>query len=282
MDVGYIGRISKNDFQEINLDAIPTMLTLGGQTFASAYGSLYSQVCTSNSPTCAGVGVDPKSGAFTGTLAAQPFFEAALGGASSAFCSGYANCTTAVVANSKAFTGLTYLKANNVVQIWQSLNGQSSWVPGKTTMDELGQLSAANLSTSLGFSNYNALYISTRMADYHGMTLQSNLTWSRALGTAQSYQATSGNTALNPWNMQANYGPQIYDIPITYNLIGYYQPPFFKNQKGLLGALLGGWTSRRSSLPSPEIRPQSQHPATTLARPPRPTLQQEARPLAMR
>jgi hypothetical protein len=235
VDVGYIGRIAKNDFQELNLDAIPTMLTEGGQTFASAYASLYSQVCSLSTPQCA-----YQASTFTGTLAAQPFFETALGGASSAYCKGYANCTTAVLASASA--NLTFLKANNVASLYQALNNASTWVPGKTTIDELGQANSVGLGGSFGYSNYNASYISVRMADYHGLTFQSNLTWSRSLGTAQSYQATSGNTALDPWNLQANYGPQVYDYPITYNFIAYYQPPFFKNQAGWKGALLGGWT----------------------------------------
>jgi hypothetical protein len=127
-------------------------------------------------------------------------------------------------------------------------------VPGPTTQDENNQVLSSNLSTSLGWSNYNAAYISVRMADWKGITLQSNLTWSRALGTAQSYQATSSNTALNPWNMQANYGPQVYDVPIVYNLIGYIQDPFFKKHD-LLGFFFGGWVF------SPLFTAQSGNPA---------------------
>jgi hypothetical protein len=243
MDLGYIGRIDKNDFQELDLNAIPTMLTLGGQSFASAYGALYTQVCTLTSPTCTGSAVSATGvvtnpqGNTVGTLTAQPFFENALGGSTSAYCKGYANCTTAVAATSG---NLTFIKANNVQSLYQGLNGVSSWTPGNTLMNS--QALSSSLIASTGFSNYNAAYVSVRMADWKGVTLQSNLTWSRALGTAQSYQATSSNTALNPWNMQANYGPQTYDIPIIYNLIGYYQPQFFKNQKGPLGWLAGGWT----------------------------------------
>jgi len=235
VEAGYIGRISKNEFQEMNLDAVPTMLTLGGQTFAQAYGSLYAQVCTLNTPTCA---YQPST--FSGTVTPQPFFETALGGANSSYCKGYASCTAAVLASSSS--NLTFLKGNSVNQLWQALNNASSWTPGKTTIDELGQANSVALSTSLGYSNYNAMYISVRMADYHGLTFQSNFTWSRALGTAGLAQLNSGNTALNPWNLQGNYGPQSFDVPTVYNFIAYYQPPFFKNRNSALGWLLGGWT----------------------------------------
>ena len=33
LEVGYIGRIIRNEYTEINLDAVPTMMTLGGQSF---------------------------------------------------------------------------------------------------------------------------------------------------------------------------------------------------------------------------------------------------------
>ena len=38
MEVGYIGRKISNEFQEINLDAVPYMTTLNGQSFAQSLG----------------------------------------------------------------------------------------------------------------------------------------------------------------------------------------------------------------------------------------------------
>jgi len=113
---------------------------------------------------------------------------------------------------------------------------------GKTSISQTGQANSVALSTSLGFSNYNAAYISYRVQDYHGLTLQSNFTWSKALGTGELRQYNSSNTALNPFDMQANYGQQLFNYKYVYNLIMYYQPPFFKSQKGVVGHLLGGWT----------------------------------------
>ena len=37
LEVGYVGRIIRNEMQSLNLDAVPYMTTLGGQTFAEAY-----------------------------------------------------------------------------------------------------------------------------------------------------------------------------------------------------------------------------------------------------
>ena len=37
VEVGYIGRKIRNESSSIDLDAVPYMTTLGGQTFANAY-----------------------------------------------------------------------------------------------------------------------------------------------------------------------------------------------------------------------------------------------------
>ena len=44
MEVGYIGRLIDNEYMGINLNAVPYMMTKGGQTFAKAYANLLSAV----------------------------------------------------------------------------------------------------------------------------------------------------------------------------------------------------------------------------------------------
>ncbi len=41
LETGYIGRIIRNEEQEINIDAVPYMTTLNGQSFAQAYAATY-------------------------------------------------------------------------------------------------------------------------------------------------------------------------------------------------------------------------------------------------
>ena len=60
----------------------------------------------------------------------------------------------------------------------------------------------------------------------------------------------------NPYNFNTfgTYGVQPFDMKYTYSLLMLYQPPFFREQKGLAGRLLGGWTiaplfTARSGLP---------------------------------
>jgi hypothetical protein len=47
---------------------------------------------------------------------------------------------------------------------------------------------------------------------------------------------------LDPWNLQSSYGPQAFDIRFIYNLSILYRIPFYRDQKGVLGHILGGWS----------------------------------------
>ena len=106
-----------------------------------------------------------------------------------------------------------------------------------------GQLtSGVGMNASIGYGNYNAMFISLKSQAWHDVTMQSNFTWSRALGTGAEVQATSEATAPDPFNLRTAYGLQAFDRPLIYNLFFVYQPHFYKGQSGFLGHVLGGWT----------------------------------------
>ncbi len=228
LELGYIGKIIKHEYQSTNLDSVPIYETLGGQQFSNAFGQLYQQLIFNGVP--------------AGSVSAQPFFETALGGASSAFCKGYSNCTSAVATNYSAL-----IKETAVSDLWNKIDAQPSWILPRTTYGQAvnggsGQATSIDMIDSLGYGNYNALFVSLRTSSWHGLTAKSNFTWGRALGTGVETQASSSFTQLNAFNVGANYGPQGYDIKFIYNLSMYYDVPFYKTQKGLLGHVLGGWT----------------------------------------
>ena len=93
-----------------------------------------------------------------------------------------------------------------------------------------------------GYGNYNALFVTHHIRDFHGINATSNFTWGRALGLGTTSQATSSNTALDNYNLQNNYGPQSFDVKFIYNIAMYYSPKVYQGQKGILGHVLGGWT----------------------------------------
>lgn len=235
LEVGYIGRIIRNEYQQFNLGAVPYMETLGGQSFANAYQAVYWHL---------------QEGVAGANVPAQPFFENALGGANSSYCKGFSSCTAAVASNLKN----DFLNTQ-VYDLWSALNRAPSWVLGRTMLDSPAnpnqtfgglpvntQLTSIIMNTSNGYGNYNALFVTWRMRDYHGITATSNLTWGRALGTGSVIQATSEATVLDQWNLAAQYGPQSFDTKLVYNLVTLYTPPVFRGQHGILGHLLGGWS----------------------------------------
>jgi hypothetical protein len=221
-EVGYIGRILRNEFQETNVDAVPFMTTLNGQSFANAYQALYWQLWSGVSPTA---------------VQSQPFFEAAFGGN----CAGFANCT-AMVANSQK----TNITSTRVYDMWSAMSKLSGWTLGRTMPSSAlnggqPQISSFELINSTGWSNYNGAFMSWKFRDWHGLTAVSNFTWNRSLGTGAYTQSTSSYTALNPWDLHSMYGPQPFDIRFVYNLTMYWSTSSIIHRGGLMKQVLGGW-----------------------------------------
>ena len=61
VEVGYAGRIIKNLDTEINLDAVPYMMTLGGQQFAQAYANVYTALANNGGDGAFGPGSRSRS-----------------------------------------------------------------------------------------------------------------------------------------------------------------------------------------------------------------------------
>src|SRR5262249_44272847 len=142
----------------------------------------------------------------------QAFFENAL---NSSYCAGFASCTAAVASKEA-----DNIQSANVWTIWSDLdNGNFKF--GRTMMNTPiagspfganGQLSSGvGINSSVGYGNYNAAFVSLKTSDWRGLTLQSNLTYGRALGTGSEVQATSQFTAVDPFELGRNYGLQPWD-----------------------------------------------------------------------
>ena len=226
LEVGYIGRTIKNETMETNLDGIPYMTTLGGQTFAQAYASVYGAIA---------------NGTSAASIASQPFFENALGGASSATCKAFASCTAYVAA-----TFNSQFKNTQVSDIWNGMSKAASWISslGRTQISGSPGVQAASVEmvNSLGYGNYNAMYVTWRARDFHHMTILSNFTYGKALGSATLAQYNSSYTQQDMFNINANYGPNNFDYKFLYNFAASYTTPWFKTQKGILGHAAGAWT----------------------------------------
>jgi hypothetical protein len=264
IEAGYIGRLIHNEYQPININSVPYMMTKGGQRFDKAYANTVLQYCG---------GVQGLAGggctADATKVQPQPFFEAALSG--TGYCTGFANCTQAVVAN-EGINGTGNLTFANVWSLYSDLDAgilgdgsslghdgfnfprsmMNTPLPGAapcpnstdpTPCGASGQLtSGIGVNTSIGYGNYNGAFVSLKMSDWRGLTTQSNFTWSKALNTGATYQATSAATVADPFDLRTGYGVSGADRKFVYNLFFVYQPPFYKGQEGVKGHVLGGWT----------------------------------------
>jgi len=236
LEVGFMGRISRHETSQLNLDAVPYMLTLGGQQFSQAFAQVYAALCGGG-----GLQYPCPGGVAPANVPVQPWFEAALGGANSAYCAGFGSCTAAVA--SKQGSNIKNLLVTN---LWMAMNNAPSWTLGRTMISQpynggFSQATSLMILGSEGYSNYNALYVTFRTSDWHGLTATSNFTWSKALGTGQIAQYNSSYTLLTPYNLDASYGINGYDYKFIYNLAMFYQVPYH-GSSGLKNRLLGGWT----------------------------------------
>ena len=224
LEVGYIGRLIRNEATMTDLDAVPYMMTLNGQQFSQAYAALYTQL---------------QNNVAGNSVKAEPWFEAALGGPTSAFCAAYSSCTAAVASSSMK----TYVKESSVTDLWNAMSQQKGWILGRTNISSTPgyQMTALGLADSVGFGNYNAAFVTFRMRDWHGLTALSNFTWGRSLGIGAFTQASGTYTLLDPYNIDNNYGPNGFDIRFQYNLAMSYTPTWYASQKGIVGHILGGW-----------------------------------------
>ena len=237
LELGYIGRRITNEYQPINLNAVPYMMTKGGQQFANAYKNVVLQYCGGIAGLAGG-----NCAANASAVTPQPFFEAAM---KPAYCSGFTSCTAAVVANE----GFNLANAQ-VWSMWSDLDA-AGFNFGTTMMNNtnpaIGATSPQMTSGpadngSFGFGNYNGGFVSIKMADWRGLTAQSNFTYSKALGTGAVTQSSSSITPDDAFDLKTTYGYQNFNRKFVYNFFFTYQPPFFNGQSGLLGRALGGWT----------------------------------------
>ena len=226
MEVGYVGRWAKHLYQGRDLNDAPWMMTMGGQTFANAYDALYGaeQAGTAASP--------------------QSFFESALGGPSSAYCSGFASCTAAVQAN-EGINGTENINFTSVYSMWYDLD--PSFTFGKALPASVQNMNAIQADDTSGWSNYQALTVSVNKRTGHDLMLSSNFTYSKSLNTIGINQEYTQANPTDPFNLRADYGPSPWDRRLVLNVMGTYGLPFGKGKlldphNALINKFVGGWS----------------------------------------
>jgi Carboxypeptidase regulatory-like domain/TonB dependent receptor len=259
LEAGYIGRKLNNEIQYYSLTNVPYMMTLGGQSFANAWKNI--MVATNY-----GYRNLPNVTANTSSVPAQPFFETAIGLKPGAFAPNgycynatagapYPNCTAAFIANNDV-NGSFLMPLSDAFDAWGGVSNAGNFNFGRSfTSDPIpatcsatitigcaGQSPSIVSTVSNGYGNYNAAYLQFTFQDWHGLTMKSDFTYEKALGTGDVVQASSSYATVDPFNLQNNYGPQYYNEKFAFNLFINYDLPFYKSQQGALGRIVGGWT----------------------------------------
>jgi len=250
LEVAYVGKWSKHLYQGLDLNNVPWMMTLGGQSFAKAYAALWNADHTGQP-----------------TIAAQPFFENAFATAPNApgsfqnasgnwvsnFCAGFANCSTAVLAAEGA-GGTANITNENVYGLFQDLDVGANCVPacpftafGTALPADLQGYNSMIGNTTLGFSNYQAGIVRVQKRTGHGLTLNANLTWSHTLSTVGINQEYTQANPSVPFNLRFDYGPAPFDTRWVFNMLGTYELPMGKGKllgtnNGFLDKVIGGWS----------------------------------------
>lgn len=90
-------------------------------------------------------------------------------------------------------------------------------------------------------ANYNALNATLSKTLSNGIQFQQNFRWAKSLDT-NSYEGPGADTnSTYPQDAHQDYALSDFDTKFNYTASGLYQLPFYRDQKGVLGKLLGGW-----------------------------------------
>jgi hypothetical protein len=223
VEVGYVGNFQHDLYQGIDLNDVPWMMKQGGQTFAQGYYNLWQEL-NKGQP-----------------ITAQPFFETALGGVGSKYCSGFSSCSAAV-----ATTDASLISQEDVSNLWASLS--PSFTFPNAELASATQCYWCYYQTDFGYGNYNGLIASVQKRTGHGLTLSGNFTYSHALGTFGLEQTYTLANMADPWNPAVDYGPQYFDHKVIFNAVSTYNLPigpgqrFLNTSNPVLKRILGGWT----------------------------------------
>jgi hypothetical protein len=218
VEVGYVGRVAHHLYGAGDMNQVPYMLKIGGQTFAQAYDAIQTQLRAGKPVT------------------AQPFWETLLAGT----CGGFTSCT-AMLVTSKKLGGLG--EAGNFADglVTNIFDDQI----GLPFLDN--QVDNFQTTTSNGNSNYHAGYLSVRKQLSRGLLFQANYTYSHSFDTIGFTQENVFITSSDNFNPNRDYGPSQFDRRHTLNLFYVYDLPFGKNHfigrgNNVLDKIIGGWT----------------------------------------
>jgi hypothetical protein len=219
LEAAYIGRMARNLPQAVNVNSVPYMFvdSASNQSFAQAYDAVANAL---------------RAGQAAPT---EPWFENQFPGL--AKLQGTATATAYISgANKSSFV------SGNVGSLFLNLDTYRSKL-GLVPYDS-DQAQVEFIRTYIGYANYNAgtITLSKRMS--HGLTINGNYTFSKALDDGLSNQNNAGFYS-NSFNPGVQYGPSSYDRRSVINAYYQYEIPMGNGHLlhggTVIDKILGGW-----------------------------------------
>jgi len=205
LELTYSGRYAQRLPQSRNLNNAPFLQVdnAAGQSFAQAFDNMANVFRTGAT-----------------TAPAQPWFDRNMPGGSAALQGSRTNFIN-----------------GNVFTIFQTIDVarmRAGLAPFNNYMSQM-----AMLRTSLGFSNYNGMFVTLRKKYSKGLYYEVNYTYSKSLDQIGGIQ-NSANVLPNSFDLYAEYGPSGFDIRHIFNGVWSYDLPFHSSNP-VLKRIIGGW-----------------------------------------
>ncbi len=129
--------------------------------------------------------------------------------------------------------------------LFQTLDGNPT-IPGSQGRQRLfADQGVRRLRANSANSIYHSLQTSLEKRLSNNFTMAAHYTWSSFIDLASEIfnPSVSGEVAVpqDSYNWRADRGRSTYDRPHRFSVNGVYELPFFRDQKGAIGRLLGGW-----------------------------------------
>lgn len=194
LEVGFVGHYGSRLPSSVDINNSPYFFkdTASGQTFAQAFDTVAAALQAGQVP------------------AAQPFFENQLPGFAAAQAAGAnGNPACAGVSNTVCLASTPNFFLNGLTQSLFQTMDLYRFGQGLQSYDNL-QTVLSELRTYVGTSTYNALILSVQKKTSGGLTMAANYTLSKSLDQGLVNQDNAGYY-LNSFNVNASYGPSIYD-----------------------------------------------------------------------
>jgi Carboxypeptidase regulatory-like domain len=217
-EVGYVGRFGRHLPASVNFNSVPYMFKdkASGQTFAQAFDAVATELRAGTAVT------------------AQPWFENLIPNQ----CTGPTTSTACVAgANTSSFQNdnLSNLFLN--LDFYRLIGGEQPF----TNLQVLDLFTRTSRDTS----NYNALVVTLRNNNWHGLYFDLNYTFSKSLDTVGAVQ-NDARYYSSSYNPHLDYGPSFFDRPHVFNAVFNYELPLGKGRwlsssHSAINRIIGGW-----------------------------------------